>query len=514
LNYLRDITGFDLSSRKQRWKLFLLLFATIIIAFSLYYTDIIVKKITEDERVKVELWADAVQKRATLVQYTEAFFETIKEEERKRVELQSKVHRRLMYAASSGEFNFLLEVLQSNTTIPVALVDESGEILSSMNLDRKYREIGFLDESLTSYFSAYEPIPITIDRQTTQYIYYRDSKLFSELRDVLDDLVESFISDIVISSANIPVIVTDSTQTRLIDFGNIGEVDKDDPIVVKAIVGSIASDRTPITIYLPTYGTCHVYYTNSFLVTQLKYYPVAQLLIIGIFLIVAYILFSVARNAEQNLVWVGMSKETAHQLGTPLSSLLAWVELLKMKGVDEETITEISKDLQRLENITERFSKIGSAPKLKLVDISRVIEEIIAYMKTRTSGKVLFAFQDLPEPLWVPLNTNLFDWVIENLIKNAVDAMEGDGIIHIQIADRQKHIYIDIVDTGKGIPASKYKSIFKPGYTSKKRGWGLGLSLSKRIIENYHKGKLFVKESGINKGTTFRIVLRKEYTAK
>ncbi len=509
LNILKRITGFDLSSRKQRFKLFLLFFATAIVGTSLYYTDSIVKKITEDERIKVELWADAVQKRASLVQYTEAFFESIKEEERKRVELQAQVYRRLIYAVNSGELNFLFEVLRSNTTIPVVLTDESGEILSSMNLDGQFANVTFLNDVMLNYFSEYEPIPFAVDRQTTQYIYYRDSKLFTELRDVLDDLVESFISDIVISSANIPVIVTDSTQTRLIDFGNVGEIDMNDTMQVQSVIASMTDKNPPIIIYLPNYGTCHVYYANSFLVTQLRYYPIGQLLVAGIFLLVAYILFSIARNAEQNLVWVGMSKETAHQLGTPLSSLLAWVELLKMKGVDDDTVHEILKDINRLENITERFSKIGSAPNLVPVDMIQTLNDAIGYMKTRTSNKVQFIIEHTDAVMIVPINTNLFGWVIENIIKNAVDAMVGEGVITIHVAATNKHVMIDISDTGKGIHPSKFVSIFKPGYTSKKRGWGLGLSLSKRIVENYHKGRLFVKESAVNKGTTFRIMLRR-----
>jgi two-component system, sporulation sensor kinase D len=509
LNYLKRITGFDLSSRKQRFKLFLLFFAGIIIAASLYYTDTIVKKITEDERNKVELWADAVQKRASLVQYTEVFFESIKEEERKRVELQAKVYRRLIYAVSSGELNFLFEVLRSNTTIPVVLTDESGEILSSMNLDGQFSDVSYLNNAMLEYFSVYEPIPFAVDQQTTQYIYYRDSKLFTELRDVLDDLVESFISDIVISSANIPVIVTDSAHTRIIDFGNVGDIDLNDTLQVQAVIATLADKNPPITIYLPSYGTCHVYYTNSFLVTQLRYYPIAQLLVVGIFLLVAYVLFSIARNAEQNLVWVGMSKETAHQLGTPLSSLLAWVELLKMKGVDEDTVNEILKDIKRLENITERFSKIGSAPNLIPVDIIQTLHDAVGYMKSRTSNKVQFLIKHAEDAIMVPLNTNLFGWVIENIIKNAIDAMEGEGQIMISAAATSKQVTIDVSDTGKGIHPSKFNSVFKPGYTSKRRGWGLGLSLSKRIIENYHNGKLFVKESVTNKGTTFRIVLKR-----
>ncbi len=497
-----------MSSRKQRWKLLLLLFAALIVGVSLYYADVIVRKITEDERRKVELWADAVQRRASLVQYTEEFFDAISQEERKRVELQAKVQRRLNVAESSDELNFIIEVLRSNTTIPVILVDEDGTVYSSMNLDDRFAGASRLEGDLLAYFSDYPPIEFAVGRNV-QYIYYRDSRLFTELREVLEDLVNSFISDIVVGSANLPVIVADSTGRQLLDYGNIGEVNQDDPEEVASLIRSMAEKNPPIEIYLPTYGKAYVYYTNSFLVTQLRYYPIAQLLVIGIFLLVSYFLFSLARNAEQNLVWVGMSKETAHQLGTPLSSLMGWVELLKMKGVDQETIGEILKDIHRLENITERFSKIGSAPSLSPTDIVSVVEETVTYMKSRTSRKVGFVVTSSRPEVMVPLNANLFGWVIENLIKNAVDAMDGYGDIALQIREQPRMVVIDVSDTGKGIPSSKFNTVFKTGYTSKKRGWGLGLSLSRRIIESYHNGRLFVKESALNRGTTFRIALRK-----
>jgi two-component system, sporulation sensor kinase D len=252
-----------------------------------------------------------------------------------------------------------------------------------------------------------------------------------------------------------------------------------------------------------------VFYTHSFLLTQLRYYPVAQLLAIGIFLIVAYILFSTARNVEQNQVWVGMSKETAHQLGTPISSLMAWLELLKMQGVEESIINEIQKDVSRLENITERFSKIGSEPKLTMYPLADIINESVDYMKTRSSDKVQFFVNDHCEnSCTVSINKNLFEWVLENLFKNSIDAMHGAGIISVDIYENTSRIYVDVSDTGKGISKSHFKTVFNPGFTSKKRGWGLGLSLSKRIIQNYHKGKIFVKNSSAS-GTTFRIALRK-----
>jgi signal transduction histidine kinase len=225
---------------------------------------------------------------------------------------------------------------------------------------------------------------------------------------------------------------------------------------------------------------------------------------------IAYYLFSTARDAEQNQVWVGMAKETAHQLGTPLSSLLAWIEVLKSKNVDDKTIAEISRDLGRLETVTERFSKIGATPKLEQNDINQVVKNTLVYLKSRLSKKVNFTHTTSNgDEVMASVNVPLLEWVLENIIKNAVDAISGEGDISIHITDQSQFIYIDITDNGKGIPKSARKTIFQPGYTTKKRGWGLGLSLTKRIVENYHSGKVFVKQSEIDQGTTFRIVLNK-----
>jgi signal transduction histidine kinase len=225
---------------------------------------------------------------------------------------------------------------------------------------------------------------------------------------------------------------------------------------------------------------------------------------------VAYFAFSSSRKAEQNQVWVGMAKETAHQLGTPISSLMAWIELLSLKNVDQEILSEVGKDVNRLEIVAERFSKIGSATALAPTNIIETINNVINYMQSRTSSRVQYSIKtNGHSEIIVPINVALFEWVIENLCKNAVDAMEGNGQIEITLYDQMQILFVDIKDTGRGISKSKYKTIFQPGYTTKKRGWGLGLSLTKRIIEDYHHGNIFVKSSEINAGTTFRIALKK-----
>ncbi|MDP1744368.1 MAG: HAMP domain-containing sensor histidine kinase, partial [Bacteroidota bacterium] len=335
-------------------------------------------------------------------------------------------------------------------------------------------------------------------------------KLFSELKSVLDDLVKSFISEVAVNSASVPVIYTDSTKLNVLASGNVDSVKILDTTYLKTTIASMASINQPIEVEFGDGSKSYIFYQESMLLTQLKYYPYVMFGIVGLFLLIAYLLFSTARKVEQNQVWVGMAKETAHQLGTPLSSLIAWLEYLKSKGLDHETSFEIEKDIKRLETITDRFSKIGSVPKLDKVDLLGVLNESVNYIKLRTSKNVLFTIDaGNQKEVMAQLNVPLFEWVIENLCKNAVDAMVGNGSITITISDQTQFVYIDITDTGKGIPKSKYKTVFEPGFTTKRRGWGLGLSLTKRIIENYHSGKIFVKSSDIDKGTTFRIVLNK-----
>jgi two-component system, sporulation sensor kinase E len=255
----------------------------------------------------------------------------------------------------------------------------------------------------------------------------------------------------------------------------------------------------------------YIYFKNSDLIRQLKYYPYVQLTVIFAFAFIAYLAFSYSRRAEQNRVWVGLAKETAHQLGTPLSSLVAWVEFFKTddRFKDDNIIEELEKDLQRLDMITSRFSNIGSVPTLKDENVADVIQNGINYLQSRISNKVkIFIHSVAPEETTAKINKPLFDWVIENITKNAVDAMSGAGQIDIKIMqDGSSKVIVDITDNGKGMPKSQAGKVFEPGFTTKKRGWGLGLTLVKRIVENYHKGRIFVKHSEPGKGTTFRIIL-------
>ena len=499
----------DIYLRKRRWKLILFATALVIVAASLYYTNILVHEIRKDERKNVQIWADAIHQKADLVNYTNNLFEQLKTEERKRVSIVAEAQRRILTATSNEDLNFFLSIIGENTTIPVIVTDESGNIMTSRNTNLS-DSVKTLQGSLKKEFSAYPPIVVNYINNSKIYLYYKDSNIFAKLKSVLDDLIRSFFSEVVLNSASVPVIITDSTGKTPFAHGNIPENKMQDKVWVQRTLESMASQNTPIKIDLADTGIHYIYYQDSFLLTQLKYYPIVQLGVIFVFLMIAYLLFSYARRSEQNQVWVGMAKETAHQLGTPLSSMVAWMELLKLKGLDEETIREIEKDVQRLETITDRFSKIGSAAKLEKTNIVAVVYDTVSYIRSRISAKVIFDIKPGPDQeIMIPLNLHLFEWVIENICKNAVDAMEGNGNVNIEITDDVDHIHIDISDTGKGIPKSRFKTIFRPGYTSKARGWGLGLTLTKRIVENYHSGKIFVKSSTLNKGTTFRIIMKK-----
>lgn len=499
----------NIYSKKQQWKLWLVVAAVLIVGTSLWYANLLVNKIAKEERIKVKLWAEAIQKKANLVKYTNELFNKIKVDERKKVELWAEATRQLSYELS--DYGFVLKVVSDNTTVPVILADENGVPITSRNLDStKENDKDYLLQQMKAMAAFQEPIEINIYKGQKNYLYYKDSKLFSELKSVLDDLVKSFISEVAINSASVPVIYTDSTKLKVIEYGpHIDSVKIKDPAFLKSTLAEMASQNQPIEVEFGDGNRSYIFYKESVLLTQLKYYPFIMLVVIGVFLLIAYVLFSTARRVEQNQVWVGMAKETAHQLGTPLSSLIAWLEYLKTKGLDSETAIEIEKDLSRLQMITERFSKIGSVPVLDYVDLVQVLNDAIGYMKLRTSKNVTFTFDDKGQSFSAQLNVPLFEWVIENLIRNAVDAMNGNGEVTITLQDQTQFVYIDITDTGKGIVKSKFKTVFEPGYTTKKRGWGLGLSLTKRIIENYHSGKIFVKSSDPQKGTTFRIVINK-----
>lgn len=393
----------DIYLKRRRGKILLLIIAILIGVASLLYTNWLTEKMAQEERKKVELWAEATKRFAepNFLNETNPDLEDL----------------------TTSYLTLIQSILEKNTTIPIIILNSDSSFNNEANISySEGRKEEVLKKELEKMKAFSDPIPIELAENNVQHLYYRESNLLRNLR----------------------------------------------------------------------------------------IYPIIQLFVIVVFIVVAYFAFSATQRAEQNQVWVGMSKETAHQLGTPISSLMAWIELLKLQGVDENLVSEFEKDTLRLEKITERFSKIGSKPELLRINLVEVLFSTVSYLKTRSSNKVIFetSFTET-DFVETPLNAALFSWVIENICKNSLDAMNNHGTITIGLKEKNESIFIDITDSGKGVIKSHFKTIFQPGYSTKKRGWGLGLSLAKRIIENYHNGKIFIKWSEIGKGTTFRIILNK-----
>ena len=387
---------------------------------------------------------------------TNKLVKELKSEETKKIEIWAQATKQLVNSSSQGDFSLAIKVVSENRNIPVILVDECDSILETRNI--KY--FSKSDSLVLSDFEniRYDINPIKKDSITT----IKAQKLLNQyklfLRETLNEMRES----------------------------------GDDPIEINFI-----GDKQ------------WIYYADSELLNNLRYYPIYQLLFIFIFVFIGYMVFSSARKSEQNQVWAGMAKETAHQIATPLSSLMAWNELIK-DDKNEDMVFEMKKDLDRLETIADRFSKIGSKPKLDKHEIVSVVDKSVKYLKSRLSENTEFVLENSERELYANINKTLLEWVIENICKNAVDAMQGKGKIDISVSQNNSTIQIIIKDSGKGIDKELISDIFKPGVTTKTRGWGLGLSLSKRIIEDYHKGKLFLLDSNPSDGTSFAIFLPKE----
>jgi signal transduction histidine kinase len=324
-----------------------------------------------------------------------------------------------------------------------------------------------------------------------------------------ETLYMNLVNLVISNNTSIPVILTDSTNA-ILSYNNIQVPRSNEDAYLNERLAQMKANGDVIDIHLGDNDMQYLFFGESILLKKLAWFPIIQLLVVSVFIMVAYMAFSGARKAEQNQVWVGMAKETAHQLGTPTSSLLAWIDLLKLKTSDLPMIEEMGKDVSRLKTIADRFSKIGARPDLEPCDLHQVVSDMFGYLKLRSSSQIAFVVDNqLPTNVFVNLNLVLFEWVIENLSKNAMDAMEGKGTLTVRLYSLKKHVIMDVSDTGKGMPRSLFKTVFEPGFTTKKRGWGLGLTLVKRIVEQYHHGKIVVADSQMGKGTTFRVMLEK-----
>ena len=383
----------DFYGKKNLWKFILFVFAVLIGAATLWYTETFLSELREQELYRVELFSQALE--------------------------------RVIAAENNADVVLEEDILRNNTTIPIIITNEHGDVLMERNV--RYRKKG-----------------------------------------------------------------EEGVREKLLNM---------------------ADNRQPIVINMEGGERQYVYFEDSILLTKLHYYPIVLLGVISVFVIIAYIAFSNARKSEQNQVWNGLAKETAHQIGTPLSSLMGWLELLRSKETEPLMVEEMEKDINRLNTITDRFSKIGSMPAISTQDIVQIANESVSYLAARSPRKIKVHFNAEGVgvgPLPVRLNKPLFEWVIENLVRNAIDAIQGEGEIEVRVSDSGKKVVVEVEDNGKGVPQNKFKTIFRPGFTTKSRGWGLGLSLAKRIIEEYHGGRIFVASSEAGKATIFRILLDKE----
>lgn len=327
----------------------------------------------------------------------------------------------------------------------------------------------------------------------------------------IDDIENTDISlpsAIIVNNNTIPIIMTDENR-EILGATNVPDEWEDEPKRMRELLDKLSKENEPIVLEWSGGSTRYLYYGNSSLLNQLKYYPIALLLIILLFVMLVYNYYQSNKYATENKLWAGMAKETAHQIGTPLSSLMGWVEIMKSEHADPLMVSEIEKDLLRLQMITDRFSKIGSEPLLEDTDVIACSKQTYEYLTSRFSKQVNFSLHAPETPLYSRINAILHSWTIENVVKNAIDAMKGKGSLEIHIMEIDEWIKIYVIDTGKGIPKKEFKKIFEPGFTTKKRGWGLGLSLTKRIVEDYHKGKIAIERSEVGKGTTLVISLKK-----
>lgn len=514
----------NLYSKKQKWKVILMIFALLLVGTTLFVSNQIVSKVGDRERDRAKQWGDAIKKKIELVQLTNNTFSKLRENEREKMELWIDATKEVSKATSLNvprNYDFPLLIISNNKNIPVIVLDNDRNISGFRNLDFdttefrvKYPEItnkelmSVFDDSLVALADIWEKknpsFTIEIYEDLFMTYYYNDSKEIVRLEKERDSLIQSFNADLINNESLVPVLLVDSKTNEVI--GTNIEKYKNDSSLVKEFIADMEVANHSISIDFNNGQKNTLYFDDSKELKQLQYFPYIQFFLIGLLALIGYVIFSTFRKAEQNQVWAGMAKETAHQLGTPLSSLMAWVQLLEAQGIDEMTITEMQKDIDRLEKVSDRFSKIGSGAKLDDLGIGDTVKNIVEYLRPRISDKVDFTVE-VEGNVEAKHNASLIEWVIENICKNAVDAMEGVGTLKVSVSKSTEFVFVDIKNSGKGIPANQFKTIFEPGFSTKKRGWGLGLSLVKRIVKDYHKGRVFVLESSLDKGTTFRISL-------
>ena len=498
-----------LYSKKQRWKKVLFLSGMGIIGVVFWLTSIFVSNLKESELDRIHFWSGAIKKKSELVRLTNIAFQELAQNESNNVYLWARATKE--FQKPLNDFGLALEIIQNNNNIPLILTDNKGQYISHKNIklldNSELIQKQLLSDSIILEWTDYnEPIAFNYYQDRIQKIYYSNSSKYFQLQAQRDSLLNSFSLEIMNNIAQLPVVFWSKTGDSLISSNIINS--KMNGGEIKQIIQNMTNDNIPVEIDLGNDHLGVIYFSNSKILFWLQLFPIVTIFIITLFLLVSYVSFSSFRRSEQNQVWAGMAKETAHQLGTPLSSLFGWVTLLKENGEENsEALIEMEKDIERLSVVTDRFSKIGSSVELIETDIIQFFKTYIDYMEKRIPKTVELTTEFKAEKILARINAPLFSWVIENTIKNAADAMEGNGKIILTAEKYQNEILIKVKDNGKGIPLSAQKTIFQPGFTTKERGWGLGLSLAKRIVEGHHNGKIYIASSKINSGTVLEIRL-------
>lgn len=499
---------------KQRLKWLLLALTTVMALVALWQVHNIAEAVRQEEEENVRLWANAISQRAHIMEVQQQFFAEATLDEHRKMEMYANILQSFNDPDMGSDLRFSLAyvnyIVDSAKTPIIITTSRDSMITVPQELAGTKLEGDLFEEYSQNPPFHYKiwGMPMTL--------YYKESQQYTRLRELLDGFTRSFLTDITQNSVKVPVVIVDSTRTVVFASGNIDS----------AHIENLRFGNDPIEITLPDSRHAYVYYANSPMVRGLRWMPILYLFIAFVLVLVSYNFFRTARRDEQNRIWVGLAKETAHQLGTPLSSLSGWTEYLKGKEFTPQYAAEVEKDLQRLDTITHRFSKIGSVPELKDESVRAAVEKAVSYLRGRLPRKVQINIS-MPDddPLTVPLNSYLFEWVVENICKNAVDAMEGEGerdrkganavparenTITIVASQDARKVYLDISDTGRGMTPAVQRKIFDSGFTTKSRGWGLGLPLARRIINQYHRGRLYLKYSIPGQGSCFRIVLRKK----
>lgn len=490
--------------KNAKW---IVLAITVLLAgFALFEINNLSNRIRQSEEEKVKLWANAISQKAQLVTSSEEFFSKVALDEHRKMQMYTNILRSFDRMDMGADADFSLDYVRyivDSCETAIIITDRDSIITVPSELAGQK-----LEGSLLAEFSHNMPFHYRIWGMPMT-LYYKESRVYTEMRNVLNGFNKSFLSEITNNSVAVPVLVVDSLQGEVLGWGNLSQREFSTPEKLSNKLCEMEDENDPIEFRLPNGQRAYLFYESTPLIKALQWVPLLYLFVFVVLMLITFRLLQTARSMEENRIWVGMAKETAHQLGTPISSLLAWTQYLEGKTFDASYAAELNKDIQRLETITHRFSKIGSKPELQPANVCATIQEAINYLQTRSSRKVKFVTNYPSDDIIVPLNSYLFQWVIENICKNAIDAMDGKGTFTVIVSSDSHYVYVDLADAGKGMSPSIQKKIFDSGFTTKQRGWGLGLSLAKRIIVNYHKGRIFVKYSVEGQGTVFRIVLHK-----